>query len=165
MPTRYAATVLPSLVPTGDLRRPCATGEEVAVVSDPNYRRLMEPSYALVYAAMVPVVQRVAYAHGYAVAVHGSMATDLDLLACPWTDEATDADTLIKAIQAEFGAIYHTARTDPNPAVRPHGRLRLLIPLRDGRRLVHRRPVPRHKRHAEAANPRPRTHAAAWWRS
>ncbi|HLK55673.1 MAG TPA: hypothetical protein VKU00_03865 [Chthonomonadaceae bacterium] len=85
-------------------------------------QRRSRPAYALVYAAMIPIIQEIGRDLGYAVAVHGSMATDLDLLACPWTEEATDPETLIKAISERFHCIYQESH-QTNPAIKPHGRL------------------------------------------
>lgn len=84
--------------------------------------RLHKPSYALVYAAIIPVIQEIGRDHGYAIAVHGSMATDLDLLACPWTIEATDAETLVNAIHTHFQCMCFV-RMEGQPEAKPHGRL------------------------------------------
>lgn len=87
-------------------------------------QRLRSTAYALTYAAALPQLQAVAREHGYALAVHGSMATDLDLIAAPWTEEATDAETLIEALRAAIGgAIRDETEFYHNPARRPHGRL------------------------------------------
>lgn len=90
-------------------------------------RRMLEPTYSLVYASMLPGLRDVAREHGYALAVHGSMATDLDLVACPWSDGASDADTLFRAICDSAAAYAPETRfestDDPNPSPRPHGRL------------------------------------------
>ena len=42
---------------------------------------------------------------GYAIAVHGSEMRDLDLIAVPWTDEATDPMTLVRSISRAIGAL------------------------------------------------------------
>ena len=91
-------------------------------------QRLACPSYALVYATILPGLQAIARDHGYALTVHGSMATDLDLVACPWTEEATDAETMIEAIRERMVATFPTGyklagEMVPNPEPKPHGRL------------------------------------------
>lgn len=55
-----------------------------------------------IYPAAIPVVREVALKHGYAIGVHGSQKRDLDLIAAPWTPEASDAKTLAKAIAQEL---------------------------------------------------------------
>ena len=42
------------------------------------------------YQALLPGLQRAAQQCGYALAVHGSMARDLDLIALPWVATAED---------------------------------------------------------------------------
>lgn len=87
------------------------------------------------YFAAIPLLTEVARKCGYALAVHGTLARDLDLVAVPWTDEATSAETLIMAMLAAFGWNHiHLlpAASDADgkeirasghvPAIRPHGR-------------------------------------------
>ena len=88
------------------------------------------------YALILPKLQTVARNHGYALAVHGSMMRDIDLIAAPWTEEATDDETLARALCAAVGGkIYgtmHDAKTDKvdyNPVQRPHGRKGWVIHL------------------------------------
>ena len=80
--------------------------------------------YALTMGALIAVAR----AHGYALAVHGSCARDFDLVAVPWTEEATDALTLVRALKDATGAVTNTADSDEllpdcNPHERPHGRV------------------------------------------
>lgn len=83
------------------------------------------------FAWMVPHVAAVARKFGYAIGLHGSMARDLDLIACPWTDQAAPAEALVEAIRESVGG---SIRNDPqtednkyyaetrNPNDKPHGR-------------------------------------------
>jgi hypothetical protein len=80
------------------------------------------------YVAMLPTLARVAKEHGYALGVHGSMNRDCDLIAAPWTEEATDALTLIKALKRATDAVTHGTEWDDlvpdcSPSQKPHGRL------------------------------------------
>ena len=65
---------------------------------------------------------------GYAVGVHGSLARDIDLVAVPWTEEATTAAEVAEAIRAAAeksgpcGQAF-VAGNDPCPRRKPHGRL------------------------------------------
>lgn len=67
--------------------------------------------------------------HGYALAVHGSLARDLDLVAIPWTDRADDADTLRSALCATtkdatgWGYISDSGKWSE----KPHGRVATTI--------------------------------------
>ena len=90
-------------------------------------------AYALIYAASLPKLQNVAREHGYALAVHGSMATDLDLIAAPWVEDAVPAIVLIQALRDAIGGfIFHEKENDYNPTWKPHGRLAWSIYLQDG---------------------------------
>lgn len=63
----------------------------------------------------------------YALALHGSLQRDLDLIAIPWIEEAVEPIALIKALCEEFDV---DANHDVNvPGIKPHGRLAWTIPL------------------------------------
>lgn len=55
---------------------------------------------------------------GYSVGLHGSMKRDCDMIAAPWTDEATDADRLIDALCEALNAI-RVGKVE----TKPHGRV------------------------------------------
>ena len=95
-------------------------------------------SPASAYVALIPTFQEAAREVGYALAVHGSLGRDLDLVAVPWTEEAVSAEELIlRLLSAGFFQQAHlNPHTDPPegqqpdpskgngsaPALRPHGR-------------------------------------------
>lgn len=54
-------------------------------------------SYPL-YKTMIDPLRARARELGYALAVHGTLKRDIDLIACPWTSEAVDARTLAEAL-------------------------------------------------------------------
>lgn len=63
--------------------------------------------------------------HGYAVAVHGSVSRDIDLIAIPWTESADEPDTLIDAVRGAIaGALGKCHRQGGNErwVEKPHGR-------------------------------------------
>ena len=71
------------------------------------------------YAPRIHEIQAIARAHGYAVAIHGSMQRDLDVVAVPWTDKATLGDDLVQALCDRM-----PCTLGPNsPTERPHGRM------------------------------------------
>lgn len=72
------------------------------------------PLYANVYAEMVPLARE----HGYALAVHGSMRRDFDVVAVPWVEKPSTPEVLVKAITDAF----HFVGVD-GPAEMHHGRL------------------------------------------
>lgn len=68
------------------------------------------------YLTVLPGLVQVAREHGYALAVHGSLARDLDLIACPWTDDAAPAEYLVETLREKVGGCLQslvTASTCP----------------------------------------------------
>lgn len=76
----------------------------------PNLRPVI---YSTLYSQMVPVAR----AHGYALALHGSLLTDLDVIAIPWTEEASGDAELYFAIIKECKLTSIAGNSD-----KPHGR-------------------------------------------
>jgi hypothetical protein len=73
---------------------------------------------AIPYLLYFPSMREVARQHGYALALHGSLTRDFDLIAAAWTPEASDADTLVEAICAANQLLV----TVPDKGDKPHGR-------------------------------------------
>lgn len=82
-------------------------------------------SPATFYATLIPKMREAAHRCGYALGLHGSMQRDLDVIAAPWTEEATDALTLVRAITGAVGGFSVTDEGTDSPHVsqKPHGRL------------------------------------------
>jgi hypothetical protein len=59
------------------------------------------PFFACLYAALCETARR----HGYALAIHGTVTTDCDLIAVPWTNSASDGETLMQALMQHIGAV------------------------------------------------------------
>lgn len=78
------------------------------------------------YAALYPKLREVAKTCGYALALHGSLVKDLDLVAVPWIEEAKPPDELLKTLtEAANGFIPPQSQV----IVRPHGRRAAVIYL------------------------------------
>jgi hypothetical protein len=63
------------------------------------------PNPAPMFACLYPGLCDVARQLGYALAIHGSVVTDLDLIACPWTAEAVAPEQLRSAIMDHVNAV------------------------------------------------------------
>lgn len=63
------------------------------------------PTRAPFYACMYPGLCDIARANGYALAIHGTLTSDLDLIACPWTDEAIDAEALFDLLKESIAGM------------------------------------------------------------
>ena len=57
------------------------------------------------------------------------MATDLDLIAVPWVDDAESAESLVESLRAAVNGSFR--EIDPNLALKPHGRRAWSIYLND----------------------------------
>jgi hypothetical protein len=93
------------------------------------------PSRAPVYASLYPTLSAIAREHGYALAMHGTMTRDFDLIACPWVEGAGDPEALMRAmaeaVAVRFGdmpVIGYSLKASP----RPHGRVGWSIHLTHG---------------------------------
>ena len=82
----------------------------------------LKPNYGPVYAAaMYPGLSAIFHQHGYALAVHGSLARDLDLIAVPWVEVVSKPEAVLKQITTEYAV---TLVENPLPfEVKPHGRI------------------------------------------
>lgn len=86
------------------------------------------PARAAAYVALYPMLLQIARDHGYALAVHGSVHRDFDLIAVPWIEEASDPLVLIQAFKEATSTVTHHEDADYlipdcNPSTKPHGRL------------------------------------------
>lgn len=74
------------------------------------------------YAWMIPYFTRIARRHGYAIAVHGSMSRDLDLIAVPWVENANDPMEMLEEVCRITGGTLIAPHNQPAETIRPHGR-------------------------------------------
>ena len=96
------------------------------------------------YERLIGPLRETARVLGYALAVHGSLARDIDLVAVPWTETAVSqvalAEFLIQSVRQNNDGIAYVRNdgkdpndeTKRNPTSRPHGRLTWSIYLGGG---------------------------------
>lgn len=79
------------------------------------------------YDVLIVALRHVARRCGFALAVHGSLVRDIDLIACPWRESAPEANYLIGELRKATEIIIGFARqreVDKNqPEQKPCGRL------------------------------------------
>lgn len=96
---------------------------------------MKEANFSPIFAFMYIGLCNVARENGYALAVHGTLNCDFDLVAIPWTNEAIEPFALVKQIEARIGIcepdIFLGLHTQ-EPEIKPHGRLAWLIKLGNG---------------------------------
>ena len=96
-----------------------------AMLADPFGPKVRPIAYVL----HVPRLAETARQHGYALAVHGSLQRDLDLLACPWSEVASAPEELIHALCRRVGGFMLEGE---KAMEKPHGRRAWIIHLGAG---------------------------------
>lgn len=88
----------------------------------------MKPSnFAPVYACLYPQLTEIARKHGYALATHGSMARDFDLVCIPWIESPSNPQSVVDEMTSTFGI-----REVGKPETREHGRLIYTLSVKFG---------------------------------
>jgi len=79
----------------------------------------LKPNFGPAYAAaMYPGLAAIFHRHGYALACHGSLARDFDLIAVPWAELVSSSDAVLKDVTTEYAL-----RLVGEPERRNHGRM------------------------------------------
>lgn len=63
---------------------------------------MKDPNYAPVYCALYPELAKITRKHGYALAIHGTLGRDCDLVCIPWIMTPSDPDVVVKEITTKF---------------------------------------------------------------
>ena len=66
---------------------------------------MKDPTPAPMFACLYSGLCDVARSHGYALAIHGSVITDLDLIAVPWAPSAISGEDLMLALMKHLNAV------------------------------------------------------------
>lgn len=64
-----------------------------------------DPTRGPIFACLYPGLCDIARRNGYALAIHGTLVNDMDLIAVPWTAEAIPANDLKDALMDFIGAL------------------------------------------------------------
>ena len=85
---------------------------------------MKDPTRAPFYAAMYHGLCDTARKHGYALAIHGTVASDLDLIAVPWVESPSSPQEVMEALRDHIGALTTVPVDGYEECERkPHGRL------------------------------------------
>lgn len=76
---------------------------------------------------LLPPLRLAARGCGYAIAVHGSLARDIDLVAIPWTAGAYSPDKLVERLLGVVAGVLGRAATIGEWSDKPHGRKAVMI--------------------------------------
>lgn len=92
-----------------------------------------ERNRALEYVGYFAAMSRVAEACGYTLALHGSLARDLDLVAIAWRPLAVSPEALLAAFVQKVDGLLHFPETEGGAWTdMPHGRRAVTILLAGG---------------------------------
>lgn len=72
--------------------------------------------------AILPPIRQAARFNGYAVAVHGSLKRDIDLIAVAWTETARPETELVKAVCGAVSGVLGNCLVLGEGKDKPHGR-------------------------------------------
>ena len=86
---------------------------------------------AAFYASMWDDIRQCAMDNGWAVALHGSLSSDMDIMAMPWVDTAVPLDVLATKISELFGGNQLAEHFHITYNEKPHGRIVVTIPIWD----------------------------------
>lgn len=84
---------------------------------------------AVFYAVLYNEFRKAALECGYSLALHGSMARDMDMIAVPWVDEAKTPDELVAAISNCIDGTVWKEHHLLDRHEKPHGRMSYTISI------------------------------------
>lgn len=98
---------------------------------------MKEPSIAPGYTFLYPLLCKAARENGYALALHGTMQRDMDLVAIPWVSDAQPREVLVEALKVVLDGYIlnvedHPHLPEASPVIRPHGRMAWSIYITNG---------------------------------
>ncbi len=89
----------------------------------------MKPAnYSPVYCAIYPQLAEIARKHGYALAIHGSLARDMDLICIPWIPEPGTHRDVVDEICKKFAI----KEVGGDPTLKEHGRIAYTLSIAFG---------------------------------
>lgn len=104
-------------------------------MSDKHVNQALRVAMSAYIEALLPQIigpiREIAHDHGYAIAVHGSLARDIDLVAVPWIEHAKDADKLVESIKGAIAGVLGRCCIAGPPTEFAHGRRAWVIHIPD----------------------------------
>ena len=86
---------------------------------------------AAFYASVWPDLRQSAMNCGWALALHGSLASDMDIMAMPWVEGAVSADEMVRNLIKSFGFSEYWMKymMQVDRTSKPNGRVVYTIPI------------------------------------
>lgn len=93
----------------------------------PAQRRAMGAYIATLLEDLLPPMRLAARGCGYALAVHGSLQRDIDIVAIPWTVQAGEPELLVARLCGAIAGVSGRAHPSKEWSDKPHGRKAVII--------------------------------------
>lgn len=93
----------------------------------PAQRRAMGAYIAVMLEELLPPLRLAARGCGYALAVHGSLQRDIDLVAIPWVEGCDAPDYLVERLVGILAGVFGRAVRMSDWSEKPHGRRAITI--------------------------------------
>jgi hypothetical protein len=100
---------------------------------------MKDATLAPIYCGLYPQLAEISRKHGYALAVHGSLARDFDLICIPWIESPSEPADVVKEITSTFAI-----KTVGKPDTTLHGRERWTVSVSFGECFIDLSFMPRH---------------------
>lgn len=78
---------------------------------------------AVFYTVLYEGFRKAAIECGYTLSIHGSMASDMDLVAIPWVEDCKEPIDVVEAISKLIGGTIWHDHHFKNPKTQPHNRI------------------------------------------
>lgn len=88
-----------------------------------NKSEVTHTGRAVFYTVIYPKFRQKCLELGYTLALHGSMATDMDMIAIPWVEDAAPETEVVKAISDCIGETVWKEYHIKDPKEQPHNRI------------------------------------------
>lgn len=88
---------------------------------------LKSANFSPIYCALYPELAEICRSHGYALAVHGSMARDFDLICIPWIEKPSSHREVIQSIEMKYAI-----KEIGNSEQKEHGRIAYTLSIAFG---------------------------------
>lgn len=92
-------------------------------------RNAISRGHAIFYTVVYPEMRKIAADRGWALGLHGSLTSDMDLMAMPWTENAVPADELMAALNRLFMDNGSPWKVKKDSTSKPNGRVVYTIPI------------------------------------
>lgn len=66
---------------------------------------MKDANYAPVYCALYPQLAEITRKHGYALAIHGTLGRDMDLICVPWVDDPSEPAAVMGEITSTYAIV------------------------------------------------------------